>query len=471
MASSLFDYSGAVYGNGPGGGMGLTLSQYTAAITNVVAGAPVLSGAWVMAELSDVRVAGGHCYLELIEKNEAGQTVAKLRATIWRSTYLQLRQKFYAATQREISSGIKALVRGSATHHSLYGLAFNIFDIDPSYTLGDMERLRREIVMRLQKEGVATLNKSLTLPMAPQKIAVISAEGAAGYGDFINHLCGNLEGFVFYPCLFPCAMQGEKVSESIREALQMIESTADVWDCVAIVRGGGATTDLNGFDDYALAKAVATCGLPVIVGIGHERDRNVLDEIAHTSLKTPTAVAGFFIDRLREAYEGVLGLADRLRNYSTDLLRGEERRLSSLQGVIPQLAMRRLEETKSGLRGIVMRLPLLTDGRLGKEKTKLNGFQTLLGNSVSSRIGKENIRLDGVRQLIDNIASGKIKNSIQVLDNIEALIKVLDPKNTLKRGYSITRINGKAVKTVKGLESGSILTTSLPDGEIQSTVL
>ncbi|MCH5241835.1 MAG: exodeoxyribonuclease VII large subunit [Muribaculaceae bacterium] len=451
--------------------VGIPLSQYTIAINNTVARARELAGVWVIAELSDVRLAGGHCYMELIEKNEFGQTVAKLRANIWRTSYNQLRQKFFNATQREISNGIKALVRGSATHHSLYGLSFNIIDIDPSYTMGDMERIRREILMKLHKEGVAMFNKSLSFPIAPQKIAVISAEGAAGYGDFINHLCANSEGFVFYPCLFPCIMQGEKVSESIRRALQIIESTSHLWDCVAIVRGGGATTDLNGFDDYELAKAVATCGLPVVVGIGHERDRNVLDDIAHTSLKTPTAVAGFFIDRARTAYDKVLTLADRLRIYSTDLLRGEERRLSTIQGFIPQLALRKLDEAKSNLQSITGKLPILSDGRIGKENIRLDGVISLIGNSTLALLSKENLKLDNLSQTLKSISGNQINQSSQKINNLESLLKVLDPKNTLNRGYSITRLNGKAVKSKDSIPPGAILTTTLAEGEVRSMVI
>lgn len=451
--------------------VGIPLSRYTAAITNAVASAPGLSGVWVIAELSDVRIAGGHCYMELIEKNEEGQTVAKLRAQIWRSTFMQLRQKFFSATQRDITTGIKALVRGSATHHSLYGLSFNIIDIDPSYTLGDMERLRQEILLKLRKEGIADLNKNLPLPMAPQRIAVVSAQGAAGYGDFINHLNGNSEGFVFYPCLFPCVMQGDKVSESIREALAFIESTADLWDCVAIVRGGGATTDLNGFDDYELAKAVATCGLPVIVGIGHERDRNILDYIAHTSVKTPTAVAGFFIDRVRKAYEEVMVLADQLRLYATELMRGEERRLSTIRGVLPQLALRRINEAKANIQTYSGKLPLLLSARIGKENIRLESIKNILYNNITALLGKEQVRIDGIVNVLDNVSSGLIERNKQKINNLESMAKVLDPYNTLLRGYTITRINGKAVKTTNTVVSGDILTTTLPDGEIHSLLI
>lgn len=458
----------SLFGNLPPAG--IPLSQFTNLINNTVNGSPSLSGVWVIAELSDVRTSGGHCYMELIEKDAAGQTVAKLRANIWRSTFIQLRQKFYNATQKDISTGIKALVRGSANHHSVYGMSFNIFDIDPSYTMGDMERLRREILMRLNKEGVAMLNKSRQIPMAPQKIAVISAQGAAGYGDFINHLCNNSEGFVFYPCLFPCVMQGDRVSESIRQALLLIESTSDMWDCVAIVRGGGATTDLNGFDDYELARAVATCGLPVVVGIGHDRDRNVLDEIANTSLKTPTAVAGFFIDKAREAYDRMLACADKIRVYSGEQIRGEERRLSHYIGYMPQLALLRLEESRSRLRDMAGKIPVLSSSRIQNNFVKLQGYGNILRTLATNISGKYRLRLENYVPLIQNLSSQHVVNSNRKIKNLETMLSVLDPINTLKRGYSVTRINGKAVKSLADIKPGDKVSTTLPDGNFTSTV-
>lgn len=408
--------------------------------------------------------------MELIEKNEAGQTIAKLRATIWKTTYQQLRQKFYRATQRDIITGIKALVRGSSTHHSIYGLSFNIFDIDPSYTMGDMERLRQEILLKLRNEGVAELNKSLPMPMAPQRIAVISAQGAAGYGDFMNQLTNNSEGFVFYTCLFNCVMQGDRTSESIRDALELIESTADLWDCIAIVRGGGATTDLNGFDEYHLAKAVASCGIPIVVGIGHERDRNVLDEIAHTSLKTPTAVAGFFIDKMREAHDVVLSMADRIRIYSQEMMIGEERRLSGILSLLPQLAIHKVTSEETRLKDLSGKIPLLSQSRLEKEKIKIESHKTLIKNFASSRFDKEKLKISGIISLLTNLTGSGIERSRQNLNSLESLIKVLDPKNTIKRGYSITKLNGKSIKSISEIKEGDLLTTILIDGELHSRI-
>ncbi|MCH5239019.1 MAG: exodeoxyribonuclease VII large subunit [Muribaculaceae bacterium] len=450
---------------------GVPLSQYTAAITNTVANARHLSGVWVIAELSDVRVAGGHCYMELIEKNEAGQTVAKLRANIWRNTYLQLRQKFYSATQRDISNGIKALVRGSATHHSLYGLSFNIIDIDPSYTLGDLERIRQEILQNLQREGVIDMNKKIPFPQAPQRIAVISAEGAAGYGDFMNHLLGNTEGFVFYPALYPCVMQGDKVSESIREALERIEESIDFWDCVVIVRGGGATTDLNGFDEYQLARSVATFKLPVVVGIGHERDRNVLDFVAHTSLKTPTAVAGFFIDRARMAYEKVISLTDKIRTFSSEVMIGEERRLSTIRGLIPQLAIHKVEEARSTLRSLSKQLPLMIQGKIGNQHVKMESLVNVMSNSLKNRTQRERIKIDSIINILQKSGTSSISANAQRISSLESLIKVLDPKNTLRRGYSITRIKGKSIRSLSEVSSGDVIETTLYEGELRSRAI
>lgn len=409
--------------------------------------------------------------MELIEKNESGQTIAKLRATIWRSAYPYLRQKFFQATQRDISTGIKAMVKGSANHHSVFGLSFNIVDIDPSYTMGDLERIRREILMKLAKEGLLDKNKGLPLPLLPQKIAVISAEGAAGYGDFMNQLTSNPEGFKFYPFLFPSVMQGERVSESIRNAILLIESTAEMWDCIVIVRGGGATTDMTGFDDYELARAIATCGLPVIVGIGHERDRNVLDDVANTSLKTPTAVAGFLVDRARLAYERMIGLADRIRIYSTEMIRGEERRLSAIQGSIPHLLMRRLEEAGSRLNSISGKLPLLTARRIGNESVKLDGILKSIPQLVSSKISRQNLKLESLQSMLGNFSTIQVNKAMREIDNFESLVKVLDPNNTLRRGYSITRINGKAQKKADELKEGDVITTILASGEIKSRVI
>lgn len=447
-----------------------SLSQYTSAIGNAIRADMNLKNAWVRAELSDVRVAGGHCYMELIEKNDQGQTVAKLRATIWASQLSYIRNKFYNATGRDIASGLKILVRGSATHHTLYGLSFTIQDIDPNFTLGDMERIRREILERLHREGVLGQNRQLTMPMAPQRIAIISADGAAGYGDFVNQLLSNTEHFRFSPCLFPAVMQGDRVSASVRDALDRIEISKEDWDCVAIVRGGGATTDLNGFDDYDLAHRVATFPLPVVVGIGHERDRTVLDEIAHTRLKTPTAVASFFVDTLRNAYMRVTGLIDMVTRYSSDRLVGEQRRLDNLEATIPVITRSLLEAAKAHLEKEITRIPVLVASRIQTAYSQLDTAARVLGVLSNRQFSLASNRLDEYKSRIRIAADTVMKRSAADLMRINGMVDVLSPANTLRRGYSITRINGKAVTDAQSLKPGDIIATELKDGTVDSVV-
>lgn len=448
----------------------MTLLQLTTAIGNAIRMTPALQGAWVVAELSDVRVSGGHCYMELVEKSASGQTVAKLRATIWQSRFQYIRQKFLAATGRDVMTGMKVMLYGAVSHHTLYGLSFTVSDIDPSYTLGDMERLRREILLRLHREGVLGVNKTRELPPAPQRIAVISALGAAGYGDFINQLEGNPEGFVFYPHLFQAVMQGEKTSSSVRTALEAVEMTVDLWDCVAIIRGGGATSDLNGFDDYDLARAVALFPLPVVVGIGHERDRTVLDEIAHTRMKTPTAVASFFVDTLRASFGKVQDMVDRIARYSTDRLQGEERRLANCEAMLPALADARIAAAKALLDREITRIPVLVQSRLQEAGARLDISARLLGAMSQARVSQASQRLDALRERLMASADSLLKKESTKLDNLSGLVDALSPLNTLKRGYSITRVDGKAVTDAKTLSPGQTIETELRQGRVVSVV-
>ena len=426
----------------------LTLSQFQQLVGTTIRQNPALQGVWVAAELSDVRVSGGHCYMELIEKDQRGATVAKARAMIWANTFAMLRPKFYAATGRDISTGMKVLVRGSANHHNLYGLSFTISDIDPSYTMGDLERLRREILAKLAEEGVIDMNRELPFPEMPQRIAVISSGGAAGYGDFMNQLASNPDGFRFYTMLYPAIMQGDRTSASVREMLDLVEMALDFWDCVVIIRGGGATTDLNGFDDLELARRVATFPLPVMVGIGHERDRTVLDEIACVRCKTPTAVAAALCDRLRDSYARVIDRVRRIAKYSGDALKGEQHRLVNIETSVPALARTRLLQA-------------------GK---RLDNTAHLLERSVSKRFSTEEKRVSLLRARYESALKNITEKPRIRLTNLENLLRVLSPENTLKRGYSITRVNGQAVRDAAALSEGDVIETTFAQGTVKSTV-
>lgn len=427
----------------------LTLSEFQQRLGNSIRLNREIQNVWVRAELSDLRVAGGHCYVELVEKDERGNMRAKLRAMIWSNIFMALRGKFYAATGKDLATGLKVLVKGSATHHNLYGLSFSISDIDPTYTLGDIERLRQEILDRLTKEGLIGRNKELLPPALPQRIAIISAEGAAGYGDFINQLEHNADGFKVYTFLFPAVMQGEKTTQSVLAALDKVEMTRTFWDAVVIIRGGGATTDLNSFDSYELARRVATFPLPVIVGIGHERDRTVLDEIACVRCKTPTAVAEFIVGSLRNSYGHMAETVRRIARYSMEALKGENIRLAALAQAIPAKIHNRLLRHQMKLSEMTSKLSGVTSARLGAERSRLQQYGLKVGASANKNIETQNLRIK----------------------RLEDILRILRPENTLKRGYSITRINGKALTKASEANAGDEITTILSDGQITSKVM
>lgn len=383
---------------------------------------------WIQAELSDVRSnTTGHCYLEFIQKDpRSNSLVAKARGMIWNNIYRLLKPYFEESTGQLFTSGIKVLVKVTVQFHELYGYSLTVLDIDPTYTLGDMARRRREILLQLEEEGVLTLNKELEMPVLPQRIAVVSSATAAGYGDFCHQLKHNSGGFFFYTELFPALMQGNQVEESVLAALDCINTRISEFDVVVIIRGGGAASDLSGFDTYLLAAACAQFPLPVIIGIGHERDDTVLDSVAHTRVKTPTAAAELLIQRVGEAAERLEELSARLQQGAYTLLEQEQRRLVTMQARIPALVHRKLSEA---------RFTLLT-------------AQKDLSQVTQNLLSRQRYRLELLQQ--------------RVADN--------SPEKLLSRGYSITLKDGKAVTDASLLQPGDQLTTRLLKGEVQSTV-
>ena len=383
---------------------------------------------WVQAELSEVREAyNGHCYIELVQKAERGNALlAKARGTIWANIYKMLRPYFENATGQRFAAGIKVLLQVSVEYHEQYGLSLTVHDIDPTYTLGDMARRRREILMQLEEEGVLTLNKELPMPTLPQRIAVVSAAGAAGYGDFCDQLMGNPYGFVFYPKLFPAVMQGDRVEETVIAALDRIAAERDEWDVVVIIRGGGATSDLSGFDTYPLAANCAQFPLPIITGIGHERDDTVLDMVAHTRVKTPTAAAEYLIATLSDAAAALDALVASLTANLTDCIHREEARLQQ----------------------IATRLPSLLALVHTRQLHRIEQIESRLKVAGAHSLEKQQHRL----QLIEKIIEGA------------------SPAHILQRGYSITRCDGRVVRNAASLPAGTVLTTEFADGQVNSLV-
>lgn len=383
---------------------------------------------WLKAELSEVRVnAAGHCYVEFVQKDSRGNALlAKARGTVWSNVFCLLRPYFERETGQAFTAGISVLVRVRVDFHELYGYSLTVTDIDPSYTVGDMARRRREILRMLQDEGVMNLNKELEMPMVPQRVAVISSPTAAGYGDFCDQLVRNLYGYAFRVGLFPAIMQGDRVENSILEALDKILEEMDRWDVVVIIRGGGAVSDLTGFDTYLLAASCAQFPLPIITGIGHERDDTVLDMVAHTRVKTPTAAAEYLIGRVHEAAVGLENLVEQIDLCLTRRLEGETLRLNELARRLPELLRLR-------------------------------------------RMYEEN-RLGGLWQRIRAGAAVTLTKRIHRLDMLEQRVKSCDPQLLLSRGFSLTMKEGRTVTDASELKDGDVLVTRFAKGNVTSVV-
>ena len=384
---------------------------------------------WVRAEVSEAREnRSGHCYLELVEKDEAsGEMQAKARAVIWATVYRMLRAHFAAETGMAIAPGIKLLIEVSVDMHELYGYTLTVHDIDPSYTLGDMARQRAEIIRRLTQEGIIDMNRELSWSLLPQRIAVISSPTAAGYGDFIDQLHRNPYGYRFYTALYTAAMQGARAESSVIGALERIYAHESDFDGVVIIRGGGATSELSCFDSYPLAQNVAQFPLPVIVGIGHDRDETVLDRVANVRVKTPTAAAEWLIARVAEA----------------------DRRRLDLQASLAGEIDNRLRQERQRLAAAGQRLPLLIERRITLERSRLDHLAPTLRQAVTRSMERQQQRL------------ALLSRSVELSS----------PERILKRGFSLTLKAGKAVRSADELRSGDRITTFYGEGCSESQIL
>jgi len=403
---------------------------------------------WVEAELSECRESRGHCYMELIQKDEQNATpIAKASAKCWASKWMIIRPYFERTTGQQLHAGMKVLLKVYPQFHEAYGFSWIVTDIDPTYTLGDMARKRQEIIRQLKEEGVFDLQKELQLPLFCQHIAVISSETAAGYGDFCNQLADNPYGFQFRTQLFPAIMQGEGVEQSIIEALERIYDCD--FDCVVIIRGGGATSDMSGFDTLALAENVANFPLPIITGIGHDRDESILDMVSHTRVKTPTAAAALLIDHLKLVLDAINNAQDAIARLTQQKLSTLNAQLSTLQEMLPRLFSTVKARQEARIDNLYMRMLSSIRETVISSLGKINTLETRLPIFTDRKIITERHRL----QLMEEKA------------------KSLDPTLLLQRGYSITLHNGRAVKDASVLAPGDEIETRLAKGRIISKVI
>lgn len=383
---------------------------------------------WVRAEISELRENGGHCYLELIEKDsETDNILAKTRATCWANVYRMLKPYFESNTGETLRAGLNVLVAVTVEFNGVYGFSLNIRDIDPTYTIGELAARRMQIIQKLREEGIDDMNKQLPFPTLPQRIAIISSETAAGYGDFCNQLNSDTSHFAFYPRLFPAIMQGNMAETSIIGALEKIYKHVELFDVVVIIRGGGATTDLSCFDSYNLAINCAQFPLPIIAGIGHQRDVSILDMVAHTSVKTPTAAAEYLISALEKAEEEIDELASELCNFTSNIIQKEHKSL--------ELYMLKIKQASK-------------TGYL-KEQNRLSNYLFQLKSMYRNRIHRETNKLA----------------------LIATRIETQSPKYLYERGYTITTVHGKRITSALQVKPGDKVTTHLADGHFDSEVV
>ena len=380
---------------------------------------------WVSAEISEIKVNySGHCYLELVEKGgDNGVPTAQARAVVWRSNYPRIAGYFEAETGQRLAAGIKILAKALVTYHELYGFSLQITDIDPSYTLGDMERQRQQTIAQLQQEGVWDMNREAPMPAVVQRVAIVSSANAAGYQDFCKELARSP--YRFELTLFDAFMQGEAAEESIIEALCNVAARPEKFDAVVLIRGGGSRSDLNCFNAYRLCAHVAQFPLPILTGIGHDKDTSVADMVAHTALKTPTAVAGWLVERMTQT-EGWLDYAAlQLHDATKAAMHASEVRLERLTGDLRQM---------SG--------DLLTRQRLRAEH-----LSALLPEAVRNFLARQATRLDNAAELI----AGR------------------SPERILRLGFAVVRTGGKAVVSARGVRKGDALEIEVADGTIHGT--
>ena len=405
----------------------ITLSELTTHIQETIRHSfetPV----WIRAEISELREnPGGHCYMELIEKDsDSDVLLAKSKATCWASTYRMLKPYFESSTGQSLRAGLNVLVSVSVEFHGLYGFSLNVRDIDPTFTIGEMAARRLKIIRQLEEDGIVDMNKELDFPLRPQRLAIISSATAAGYGDFCDQLEQHPSQFAFYKKLFPAIMQGDQAEASIISALEKIYENIDLFDVVVIIRGGGATTDLACFDSYLLALNCAQFPLPIIAGIGHQRDISILDMVAHSSVKTPTAAAELLISCMQSAEDNLLETFAEIRYFAKTNI---EKQLQHIEQI----------------------------------KTKI---KHLLRNSFTTKVNL----LQRQRSQLKSIVRYQLLTQNSKLALLEKSIETHSPAFLLRHGYTISTVNGKKISSANQVKIGDKIRTFVADGNFESEV-
>ena len=427
---------------------------------------------WVIAEISEIKENfAGHCYLELIEKQSDDKNIkARVKAIIWSSRYRFLKSLFENITGETLKEGLKILVKTKIEYHEVYGLSLVITDIDPSFSIGELAVKRQQIINRLEQDGIFNMNKELTFPFLPQRIAVITSKNAAGYTDFINHLTNNSFGYSFLPTLVDAAMQGEETEHGIISALDKIAENSEKFDIVVIIRGGGSQTDLSWFDNYNIAYHVTQFPLPVLTGIGHDKDLSVTDMVAHRSLKTPTAVADFIVECVADADNHILNLSNEIADLSKIIIEKNKNRIEESRIKLIPLSRILISRNRDVLTYKIIDITNSGKRNLTRSGLTVANKQSALFSFVKTYV---TVKRDLVERNAGDISSSTInllkRNNIR-LEGFESMLTVLKPENVLKRGYTITSHNGKILKSSQLINLDDIIDTQFNNGSVRSKI-
>lgn len=427
---------------------------------------------WVIAEISEMKENySGHCYLELIEKQTDDRNIrARAKAVMWSNRYGFLKSFFENITGESLREGLKVLVKIKVEYHEIYGLSLVISDIDPSFTIGDLAVKRQMIINKLEEDGVLNMNRELDFPPFPQRIAIISSEKAAGFTDFIKHLMENSYGYVFYTTLYEAAMQGNDTETAVTGALERIAADIGSFDAVVIIRGGGSQTDLSWFDNYNIAYYITQFPLPVLTGIGHEKDLSVTDIVAYRALKTPTAVADFLISCVNNSETGLTGTMSEIMDRAQDVIQEYRHRIDTCKMKIVPLATIMISQVRESISGAMIDMINTGKGFILKAGLIPANHKSRLETSSRSYITDNDSALIRHGQNLAIISTGQITRLQMKIEGAAGSLKILDPVNVLRRGYTVTSLNGRMVRSVKGINNNDDLDTRFSDGTVRSKV-
>ena len=447
-----------------------TLLELARSIQKTVADRYV-SAYWIRAEMNKLNhySHSGHCFPELVEKQH-GKVVAQMRSTLWRDDFIRANEQFIETLGQPMMDGIKILFLARVAFDPIYGLSLRIIDVNPAYTLGDIEREKQETILQLKREGIYNQNKSLVLPLLPKRLAIISVETSKGLADFLEVIEKNPWGYRFFHMLFPSLLQGDKAVETITMQLNRIRKAIKHFDVVAIIRGGGDDIGLSCFNNYRLARAIATFPLPVLSGIGHSTNETVTELIAHYNAITPTKLAEFLIQEFHNFSVPVMEAQETLFNKPSEIIKNEKEQLIRISNMIEKTVKASFIRKKQTLHNQSFRMQREVFHIVSRSRYEVNQYSGKLDVTSRNKLTSNLQILVQTNKAISYHSRRQLVNTNEQLMNVERQVRHLDPVHVLKRGYSITMLNGKAIRDHRMVKTGDTLQTKLLKGEIQSLV-